>query len=142
MFKTWFPLWAPWSTDRRKVYVNIRTHVPEELLQLDSETRTVQATNDHDRLKIYLYFSAPVLNSSTEILNSINISQGSLLLNNAKSLGNRRFGFTVSWFVDMISFKCVFLMIILSASPLLTLSFGILFTAMMNRSKNMDIWIR
>ncbi|KAG5035632.1 hypothetical protein JHK87_010542 [Glycine soja] len=82
--------------DRRKVYVNIRTHVPEELLQLDSETRTVQATNDHDRLKIYLYFSAPVLNSSTEILNSINISQGSLLLNNAKSLGNRRFGFTIA----------------------------------------------
>ncbi|XP_027903881.1 uncharacterized protein LOC114163770 isoform X2 [Vigna unguiculata] len=82
--------------DRRKVFVNIRTRVPEELLQLNSETRTVQATNDFDRLKIYLYFSAPVLNSSTEILNSINISQGSLHLNNSKSLGDRRFGFRVT----------------------------------------------
>ncbi|CAJ1975118.1 unnamed protein product [Sphenostylis stenocarpa] len=82
--------------DRRKVYVNIRTSVPEELLQLDSATRTIQATNDFDRLKIYLYFSAPVLNSSAEILNSINISQGSLLPNNAKRLGDRRFGFMVS----------------------------------------------
>jgi len=84
------------NTDRRKVYVNIRTRVPEELLQLNSETRTVQATNEFDRLKIYLYFSAPVLNSSTEILNSINISQGSLLPHNSKSLGDRRFGFLVS----------------------------------------------
>jgi len=83
------------STDRRKVYVNIRTGVREELIQLNSETRTVQATNDIDRLKIYLYFSAPVLNSSTEILNCINISQGSLLPNNSKSLGDRRFGFMV-----------------------------------------------
>ncbi|KAL9314112.1 hypothetical protein ACSQ67_019564 [Phaseolus vulgaris] len=82
--------------DRRKVYVNIRTRVPEELLQLNSETRTVQATNEFDRLKIYLYFSAPVLNSSTEILNSINISQGSLLPHNSKSLGDRRFGFLVA----------------------------------------------
>ncbi|KOM40435.1 hypothetical protein LR48_Vigan04g063300 [Vigna angularis] len=89
-------LYGNHDTDRRKVYVNIRTRVPEELLQLNSETRTVQATNDFDRLKIYLYFSAPVLNSSTEILNSINISQGSLLLNNSKSLGDRRFGFMIA----------------------------------------------
>ncbi|WVZ21431.1 hypothetical protein V8G54_008753 [Vigna mungo] len=89
-------LYGNHDTDRRKVYVNIRTRVPEELLQLNSETRTVQATNDFDRLKIYLYFSAPVVNSSTEILNSINISQGSLLLNNSKSLGDRRFGFMIA----------------------------------------------
>nr|KYP51571.1 hypothetical protein KK1_026599 [Cajanus cajan] len=82
--------------DRRKVYVNIRSRVPEKLLQLNSETRTVQATNDYDRLKIYLYFSAPVLNSSTEILKSLNISQGSLLPTNAKSLANRRFGFMIA----------------------------------------------
>ncbi|XP_027368449.1 uncharacterized protein LOC113874415 isoform X2 [Abrus precatorius] len=79
--------------DRRKVYVNIRTRVPEKLLQLDRETRTVQATNEYNRLKMYLYFSAPVLNSSTEILNSLNISQGSLLPTDINSLGNRRFGF-------------------------------------------------
>ena len=38
--------------DRRKVYINIRTHVPDKLLQIKSETRTVQATNDHNKLKI------------------------------------------------------------------------------------------
>ncbi|KAL2340917.1 hypothetical protein Fmac_008857 [Flemingia macrophylla] len=82
--------------DRRKVYVNIRSRVPEKLLQLNSQTRTVQATNDYDRLKIYLYFSSPVLNSSAEILNSLNISQGSLLPTNANSLANRRFGFMIA----------------------------------------------
>ncbi|KAJ1418288.1 putative transmembrane protein [Sesbania bispinosa] len=82
--------------DRRKVYVNTRIHIPEKLLQLNSETRTVQATNDYNKLKVYLYFSAPVLNSSTEIMNSLNISQGSLLPINAKSLGNRRFGFMIA----------------------------------------------
>ncbi|KAK7301544.1 hypothetical protein RJT34_12410 [Clitoria ternatea] len=82
--------------DRRNVYVNIRTHIPEKLLQLNSETRTVQATNDYNRLKVYLYFSAPVLNSSTEIMNSLNITQGSLLPTGAKSLGNRRFGFMIA----------------------------------------------
>jgi len=78
------------------VYVNIRTRVPEKLLQISSETRTVQATNDHNRLKVYLYFSAPVLNSSTEIMNSLKVSQGSLFPTSAENLGNRRFGFMVS----------------------------------------------
>ncbi|KAL4274505.1 uncharacterized protein LOC107622163 [Arachis ipaensis] len=81
--------------DRRKVYVNLRTHIPEKLLQLNSETRTVQATNDNDKLKVYLYFSAPVLNSSSEIMKSLSISQGSLLPINEESLGNRRFGYSV-----------------------------------------------
>ncbi|XP_057442927.1 uncharacterized protein LOC130734497 isoform X2 [Lotus japonicus] len=82
--------------DRRKAYVNIRIHVPEKLLQLNSETRTVQATNDYDKLKVFLYFSAPVLNSSTEIMNSLNISQGSLVQTSAKTRGNRRFGFMIA----------------------------------------------
>ncbi|MED6120455.1 hypothetical protein PIB30_020959 [Stylosanthes scabra] len=81
--------------DRRKVYVNLRTHVPEKLLQVNSETRTVQATNENDKLKVYLYFSAPVLNSSSEIMNSLSISQGSLLPITEDSLENRRFGYSV-----------------------------------------------
>ncbi|CAH2049760.1 unnamed protein product [Thlaspi arvense] len=38
--------------DRRSVFVNIRTHVPEQLIQLNGETRTVQATNNHENLKV------------------------------------------------------------------------------------------
>lgn len=75
--------------------MDLRSHVPEKLLQLDSKTRTVQATNDYEKLKVYLYFSEPVLNSSAEILNSINTSQGILIPINGENLGNRRFGFLV-----------------------------------------------
>ncbi|KAK6924828.1 Bacterial Ig-like domain 12 [Dillenia turbinata] len=81
--------------DRRKVYVNLRTHVPEKLLQLDSVTRTVQATNKDKNLKVYLYFSKPVLNSSAEVLNSLNTSDGLLVPTNSDTLGNQRFGFLV-----------------------------------------------
>ncbi|XP_022737519.1 uncharacterized protein LOC111290468 [Durio zibethinus] len=82
--------------DRRSVYVNLRAHAPEKLLQLNSEIRTVQATNNYDNLKVYLYFSAPILNSSAEILSSLNISQGTLLPISGEHHGNRRFGFLVA----------------------------------------------
>ncbi|CAI0398578.1 unnamed protein product [Linum tenue] len=81
--------------DWRSVFVDMRTRVPERLLQLQGETRTVQATNNYDNLKLYLYFSEPILNSSTEVLNSLNASGGSLRPLGGESLGNRRFGFEV-----------------------------------------------
>ncbi|KAI4343739.1 hypothetical protein L6164_011051 [Bauhinia variegata] len=82
--------------DRRQVYVDLRTCISEQLLQLDRVNRTVQATNDHDKLKVYLYFSEPVLNSSSEIMSSLNINQGSLLPISGNSLGNRKFGFLIA----------------------------------------------
>ncbi|XP_062025753.1 uncharacterized protein LOC133742079 isoform X1 [Rosa rugosa] len=82
--------------DRRPVFSNLRIHIPETLLQLNGETRTVQATNNHNNLKMYLYFSEPVLNTSAQILNTINISQGLLLPDSTNNSGNRRFGFAVS----------------------------------------------
>ncbi|KAF5476777.1 hypothetical protein F2P56_003478 [Juglans regia] len=82
--------------DRRSVFLNMRTHIPETLLQLNGKTRLVQATNQSNKLRVYLYFSEPVLNSSAEILNSLHTSQGTLLPVNGKSLGNRRFGFLVA----------------------------------------------
>ncbi|KAK2663734.1 hypothetical protein Ddye_002308 [Dipteronia dyeriana] len=82
--------------DRRSVFVNLRSHVPEKLLQLNSETRTVQATNNHENLKLFLYFSEPVLNSSADILNSLHSSQGAILPVEGKSRGNRRFGFMIT----------------------------------------------
>ncbi|KAI8548253.1 hypothetical protein RHMOL_Rhmol07G0259200 [Rhododendron molle] len=81
--------------DRSSIFVNLRTHVPEKLLQLNSETRALQATNSYENLKLYLYFTHPVLNSSAEVLNSLHTSQGSLLPINRNSLGSRRFGFMV-----------------------------------------------
>lgn len=79
--------------DRRNVFVDLRTHIPEQLLQLNGETRTVQATNKYKNLKVYLYFTEPVLNSSAEILKSLSTSQGSLVPAIGDSLGNRRYGF-------------------------------------------------
>ncbi|CAK7328872.1 unnamed protein product [Dovyalis caffra] len=82
--------------DRRSVFVDLRIHIPEKLLQLNNEIRTVKATNNNDNLKFYLYFSEPILNSSTEILNSLNTSQGVLLSISGENLGNRKFGFQVA----------------------------------------------
>ncbi|KAJ0985768.1 hypothetical protein J5N97_004124 [Dioscorea zingiberensis] len=82
--------------DRRDIHVNLRTHIPERILQLNGEMRTVEATNDAENLRIYLYFSEPVLNSSAEILGVLHASSGALLPINSSNLGNRRFGYVVS----------------------------------------------
>lgn len=95
------------SADRRIVFANMRIRIPEKLLQFDGQTRTVQATNNYNNLKVYLYFSSPVLNSSQEILNSLTISQGTLLPTNRNNLGNRRFGFLVNWFIVSTSLICI-----------------------------------
>ncbi|XP_065637875.1 uncharacterized protein LOC111993195 [Quercus suber] len=73
--------------DRRSMFVNLTTHVPERLLQLNGETRLVRATNNCIKLRVCLTFPEPVLNSSAEILNSLKVqilyalqlSQGTLL---------------------------------------------------------------
>lgn len=81
--------------DRRRVNADLRTHLPEKFLEVNKETRTVLATNKTKNLKIYLYFSEPVLNSSAEILSSLNTDQGSLVPINRDDFDNRRFGFQV-----------------------------------------------
>ncbi|KAL0440991.1 UNVERIFIED_CONTAM: hypothetical protein Sradi_0038000 [Sesamum radiatum] len=82
--------------DRRSVFVNLRTHIPERILQINSEARTVLATNKDKNLKVYLYFTEPVMNTSAEILNSLNINQGSLLPISGSSFGQRRFGYQLT----------------------------------------------
>lgn len=94
--------------DRRKLLANLKTRVPERLLQLNSDTRLVQATNKHDNLKVYLYFSEPVLNSSLEVLNSLEVSEGTLLPMSGRSLGNRKFGFVVSVLFNVYVFVFIF----------------------------------
>ncbi|XP_073141458.1 uncharacterized protein [Henckelia pumila] len=82
--------------DTRSVYVNMRTHIPERLLQIDEGTRAVMATNKIKNLKVYLYFTEPVKNSSAEILNTINTSQGLLVPITGKNFGKRRFGYQLT----------------------------------------------
>ncbi|XP_022923836.1 uncharacterized protein LOC111431430 isoform X5 [Cucurbita moschata] len=82
--------------DRRKLVPNLKTRVPERLIQLNNDIRLVQATNKYDNLKLYLYFSESVLNSSLEVLNSLEVSKGRLLPIHGRSLGNRRFSFSVT----------------------------------------------
>ncbi|XP_056686161.1 uncharacterized protein [Spinacia oleracea] len=87
--------------DRRRVSASLRTHVPEKLLQLGGDTRTVQATNSFKNLKVYLYFTEPVSNTSTEILSAINTTQGMLRPINGSSLANRRFGYMIENIPDV-----------------------------------------
>ncbi|KAL8465483.1 hypothetical protein ACS0TY_034837 [Phlomoides rotata] len=87
--------------DRRSVFVNMRTHIPEQLLQINSATRTILTTNKNKFLKIYLYFTEPVMNSSAEILNSINLNQGLLVPISGSSRGQRRFGYQFTNITDM-----------------------------------------
>ncbi|KAI3454471.1 hypothetical protein Pfo_011134 [Paulownia fortunei] len=82
--------------DRRSVFVNLRTHIPERLLQINSQTRTILATNKNKNLMVYLYFTEPVMNSSAEILNSLNTNQGSLVPVSGSSFGQRRFGYQLT----------------------------------------------
>lgn len=87
--------------DRRNVSVQLRTHVPKKLLQLNGVLRTVEATNNHKNLKVYLYFSEPVVNSSGQILDILHTSSGVISPTNGDNLDNRRFGYMVSSLSNM-----------------------------------------
>ena len=91
------------------MFVNLTTHVPERLLQLNGETRLVRATNNCIKLRMCLTFPEPVLNSSAEILNSImqilyalQLSQGTLLplAVSKQHPGYRRFEYKVRRFTQ------------------------------------------
>ncbi|CAI9112664.1 OLC1v1013138C3 [Oldenlandia corymbosa var. corymbosa] len=81
--------------DRRSVLGNLRTRIPEKLVYINQEARSLLATNKNKNLEVYVYFTEPVLNSSTEILALLNTSVGSLLPLNGDTSGNQRFGYQV-----------------------------------------------
>ncbi|URD81964.1 transposon protein [Musa troglodytarum] len=85
--------------DRRSVFMNLTSHIPERLLQLNGLLRTVQASNSARDLKIDLSFSEPVLNSSEEILDLLHASSGLLVPTNKSNLGNRR---GIEWSIPYI----------------------------------------
>ncbi|KAG0464201.1 hypothetical protein HPP92_020270 [Vanilla planifolia] len=87
--------------DRRQVFVNIRTKIPEKLLQFNGNLRRIEATNRKRNLRIYLQFSEPVLNSSVEMLRVLHVNAGVLLPSNGSTLGQRRFCFKVTGISSM-----------------------------------------
>lgn len=88
--------------DRRNVFANIWTAIPDIQLEVNNEVRTVEATNNKKSLKIYLDFTAPLLNSSAEILKVLQSTAGVLYSTERKTHGNRRFGYLLKK-----SFKCL-----------------------------------
>ncbi|XP_028555026.1 uncharacterized protein LOC110110061 isoform X4 [Dendrobium catenatum] len=94
--------------DRRPVFMNIRTRIPDKLLELDGNIRRVDATNNKRDLRIYLYFSEPILNSSVQVLNVLRASSGFLLPINGSTLGNRRLEYKVIGVssMDVVTINC------------------------------------
>ncbi|CAA7410296.1 unnamed protein product [Spirodela intermedia] len=77
--------------DRRNVSVDVKTRIAQKLIQINRVPRTVEATNDDRDLRVYVNFSVPVVNSSSEILRALRTTAGVLVPTNRSSLGNRRF---------------------------------------------------
>ncbi|PKA64593.1 hypothetical protein AXF42_Ash007339 [Apostasia shenzhenica] len=88
--------------------MKIRTRIPETFLQLDGKMRKATATNNQKQLKIYLYFSQQILNSSLEILNVLHTSSGILIPTNGSTLNSRRFGYKVTGVssIDIVTIYC------------------------------------
>lgn len=81
--------------DRRNVFSNLWTAIPDIQLEVNNEVRTVEATNNKKSLKIYVDFTAPLLNSSAEILRVLQTTAGVLYSTKRKTHGNRRFGYVL-----------------------------------------------
>lgn len=76
--------------------VDLWTSVPSYELVLNGVPRTVLATNKMEDLKIFLDFSIPILNSTQEILNALQVNSGNLIPIHDRNQGSRRFDFEVS----------------------------------------------
>lgn len=82
-------------TDRGPVTVDFWTAVPSYELVIDGVPRTVLATNKIEDLKIFLDFSIPIVNSTEQILNVLELNRANLVPTNSRNQGNRRFTFEV-----------------------------------------------
>ncbi|XP_057861684.1 uncharacterized protein LOC131069102 isoform X2 [Cryptomeria japonica] len=84
--------------DKRPVYVNLWTSIPELQMNINNELRTVEATNKVDSLKVFLDFNNPIVNSTAEVLSVLHLQPNTGILTpiHRKSHGNRRFGFQIT----------------------------------------------
>ncbi|KAK8672455.1 hypothetical protein V6N13_110824 [Hibiscus sabdariffa] len=79
--------------DRRPVLVDLWSSVPAYELSINGVPRTVFATNRMKDLEVYLDFNIPVINSTEQILNALDLNFGSLIPVNQRTHGNSRFAF-------------------------------------------------
>jgi hypothetical protein len=92
-------------SDRTIPSVNLWTAVPSYEVVIGSQPRTCDATNRASDLRIYLDFDTPVSSSVEDLLRLLSVSDGVLTPTARKSLGNRRFGFRVSFSKCPCGFK-------------------------------------
>ncbi|OMO85370.1 hypothetical protein CCACVL1_10229 [Corchorus capsularis] len=81
--------------DRRPVLVDLWSSVPSYELAINGVPRTVFATNRTENLEVYLDFSIPIINSTEQILNALDVNSGSLMPVHDRTHGNRRFVFNL-----------------------------------------------
>ena len=100
--------------------VDMWTSVPSYELVLNGVPRTVLATNKMEDLKLFLDFSIPILNSTQDILNALQVNSGNIIPIHDRNEGNRRFDFEVSsklQFCVINVIIVVYLFIFLGAVP-------------------------
>lgn len=73
--------------------VDLWSSVPSYELEINGVPRTVFATNATEDLEVYVDFSIPVINSTEQILNALDVNVGSLIPVNQRTHGNSRFAF-------------------------------------------------
>ncbi|CAK9863574.1 unnamed protein product [Sphagnum jensenii] len=82
--------------DRTAPSVNLWTASPDYQVTINNQSRTIQATNKVADLIIFLDFSQPITTTASELQQMLDVSSGvNLTARGRKSLGNRRFGYTL-----------------------------------------------
>ncbi|KAJ0988854.1 hypothetical protein J5N97_007210 [Dioscorea zingiberensis] len=79
--------------DRRLVHADLRTLIPTYELEIEKGPRTVVATNKMNKLKFYVVFSAPLANSTEDVLNSLDVNSGYFVPISTVGHANRKFVF-------------------------------------------------
>ncbi|XP_030485093.2 uncharacterized protein LOC115701432 isoform X2 [Cannabis sativa] len=94
--------------DRGPVLVDFWTAVPSYELVLNGVPRTVLATNKKEDLKIFLDFRIPIVNTTDQIANALQVNMGNLVPIYSTNQANRRFAFHLNVTVSTVIIKVEF----------------------------------
>ncbi|KAM6549579.1 hypothetical protein CsatB_021255 [Cannabis sativa] len=94
--------------DRGPVLVDFWTAVPSYELVLNGVPRTVLATNKKEDLKIFLDFRIPIVNTTEQIGNALQVNMGNLVPIYSTNQANRRFAFHLNVTVSTVIIKVEF----------------------------------
>lgn len=75
--------------------VDFWSAVPSYELMLNGGLRTVLATNKVEDLKFFLEFTAPIINSTEQVLSALQVDKNNLVAIGSRNQGSRRFAFEV-----------------------------------------------